>query len=115
MNFDNFDTHELHQKLLQRKDELEIRVKNIKRDMTKKNSDDWSEQAQERSNDEVLNNLEYEAQIEIYQIQKALERIEHEEYAICTGCGCDIPLERLQIMPYTEYCIKCAEKQNNDR
>ena len=108
------ETQKLRKQLLQRKDELEVRVQHIKKDITTKNSDDWSEQAQERSNDEVLSNLGQEAQSEIHRIQKALEHIDNEEYAICKRCGCDIPLERLKIMPYTEYCVKCADKINND-
>lgn len=107
------DTQKLRNELLLRQEELEGRVQRIKKDMSKKNSDDWSEQAQERSNDEVLSNLGHEAGIEIHQIQKALERIDNEEYSICQGCGCDIPLERLKIMPYTELCIKCATKKDD--
>ena len=106
------DTQRLRNELLVRKDELEIRVQQIQKDITQKNSDDWSEQAQERSNDEVLNSLGHEARVEIHQIQKALERIDEEEYAVCQGCGNDIPLERLKIMPYTEFCIKCATKKD---
>jgi len=113
MDPQHHETQKFRKDLLQRKSELEIRVQRIKKDITKKASADWSEQAQERSNDEVLNNLGQEAQAEIYQIQKALERIDNEEYAICQGCGCDIPLKRLKIMLYAELCVKCASKKDS--
>ncbi len=110
MNSQHPITLELRNKMLQRQGELEKRVKNLKKDITKKNSADWSEQAQERSNDDVLKTLDIEAQTEINQIQKALNRMDSDEYAVCQKCGCDIPLERLNIMPYTEFCVKCASK-----
>ncbi|OQX34224.1 MAG: dimethylmenaquinone methyltransferase [Oceanospirillales bacterium LUC14_002_19_P2] len=99
------------QRLKTRQDELERRVANITRDVTRKASADWSEQAQERENDEVLDALGNEAVAELRLIQKALERIEEGDYGLCTGCGGDIPVARLEIMPYTDLCVKCAENQ----
>ena len=99
------------QRLKTRQDELERRVANITRDVTRKASADWSEQAQERENDEVLDALGNEAVTELRLIQKALERIEEGDYEICAGCGGDIPMARLEIMPYTDLCVKCAENQ----
>ena len=100
---------EFRQRLQARQDELERRVANITRDVTRKASADWSEQAQERENDEVLDALGNEAVAELRLIQKALERIEEGDYEICAGCGADIPMARLEIMPYTDLCVKCAE------
>ena len=99
------------QRLKTRQDELERRVASITRDVTQKASADWSEQAQERENDEVLDALGNEAVAELRLIQKALERIEEGDYEICAGCGGDIPMARLEIMPYTDLCVKCAENQ----
>ncbi len=99
------------QRLKTRQDELERRVANITRDVTQKASADWSEQAQERENDEVLDALGNEAVAELRLIQKALERIEEGDYEVCTGCGSEIPMARLEIMPYTDLCVKCAGNQ----
>ena len=97
--------------LLGRQAELQVRLDNIKQDVTRKANADWSEQAQERENDEVIDALGNEAVHELRLIQKALERIEEEEYTLCTGCGGEIPLARLKVMPYTNLCVKCAEAQ----
>ncbi|MDO4551546.1 MAG: TraR/DksA family transcriptional regulator [Planctomycetia bacterium] len=44
-------------------------------------------------------------------IAAALERIEEGKYNICEICGVKIPKKRLQAIPYTTMCVKCAEKE----
>ena len=41
-------------------------------------------------------------------IEAALERIEDGTYGSCTECGGRIPKTRLNAIPYTPHCIKCA-------
>ena len=43
-------------------------------------------------------------------IESALERIESGEYGDCEECGTKIPKTRLQAIPYTPLCVKCASK-----
>jgi len=43
-------------------------------------------------------------------IEDALERIEDGTYGSCTECGARIPKTRLNAIPYTPYCIKCADQ-----
>ena len=101
--FDKFQTI-----LTKRRTELETRLGKITRDVSKKASADWSEQAQERENDEVLDALGNETESELRLVVKALERIREEEYGICERCGVEIPEARLDIMPYAALCVKCA-------
>jgi len=42
-------------------------------------------------------------------IESALERIEDGTYGKCTSCGGVVPKTRLNAIPYTSLCIKCAE------
>lgn len=42
-------------------------------------------------------------------IDEALERISNGTYGTCTECGGVIPKTRLNAIPYTPLCIKCAE------
>jgi RNA polymerase-binding transcription factor DksA len=44
------------------------------------------------------------------QIEAALERIEDGVYGVCTECEAKIPKARLQVLPHTPHCVKCAEK-----
>lgn len=43
-------------------------------------------------------------------IEGALERIEDGVYGSCLECDGRIPKTRLNAIPYTPYCIKCASK-----
>ena len=42
-------------------------------------------------------------------INSALKRIYDKSYGICEICGDYIPANRLAIIPYAKYCIKCKE------
>jgi DnaK suppressor protein len=46
-------------------------------------------------------------------IDSALERIELGSYGRCVQCDGSIPKARLNAIPYTPVCIKCAEQQEN--
>jgi RNA polymerase-binding transcription factor DksA len=40
----------------------------------------------------------------------ALDRVEAGTFGKCEGCGKVIPEERLEAIPYTRHCVRCAEK-----
>jgi len=46
-------------------------------------------------------------------IDEALVRIEGGNYGKCTDCDGVIPKTRLNAIPFTPLCIRCAEKQEN--
>jgi YteA family regulatory protein len=48
---------------------------------------------------------------ELYDIDKALEAIEKGTYGKCQKCGTDIPLERLEALPTTRYCMEHSPNQ----
>ncbi len=43
-------------------------------------------------------------------IEQAIERIEDSTYGICVECSGKIPKMRLNAIPYTPYCVKCASE-----
>lgn len=45
----------------------------------------------------------------LYDIDFALKRIEDGSYGSCELCEKDIPVRRLQAVPYAKLCIKCQE------
>ena len=104
----------IREQLLQRQQMLEARADKTARDASHRDeavSADFAEQASERENDDVLRTISVEARYEIQQIGRALQRIEDGNYGECSGCGADIGTERLQAVPYTTLCIKCAAAQ----
>jgi DnaK suppressor protein len=62
--------------------------------------------------------LEYAKELSIEQntldllskANRALERVEAGTYGICETCGKAIPIERLEVLPYTTLCVECAAR-----
>ena len=71
---------------------------------------DFAEQVTQRENDDVLDALDDDAKRTVMKIDNALLRIKSGDFGICTKCGNEIPEQRLEAVPYAEYCIPCAEK-----
>lgn len=44
-------------------------------------------------------------------IDFAFNLLEQGRYGICTICNQDIPIERLETMPFAAYCVDCQEKR----
>lgn len=102
-------TEQLKSQFTQRIIELQHRISSIHKDFAGGRDADWSEQAGERENDEVLNALESEAKIEIQHLSNAITRMDNGNYGICQTCGDEISSQRLQVQPAAEKCIQCAE------
>lgn len=64
--------------------------------------------------------LEYAKELSIEQntldliskVDHALARIKTGYYGICENCGTAIPIERLDVLPYSTLCVECAAKFN---
>ncbi len=62
--------------------------------------------------------LEYAKELSIEQntldllrkVEHALARIDAGAYGTCESCGKAIPLERLDVLPYSTLCVDCAAK-----
>lgn len=88
---------------------LTTRLEHVEKDVSKAHSSDFEEQAQERENDEVLDEIGNETLHSIQQIKTALKRIESGEYGLCASCGDEIAQERLHILPESTLCVRCAD------
>jgi len=102
-------TEQLKAQFTDRIVELQQRIGAIHRDFADGRDADWSEQAGERENEEVLNALESEAKIEIQHLSNAITRMDNGSYCICQTCGESINPQRLQVQPAAENCIQCAQ------
>ena len=56
---------------------------------------------------DVLFNLSETQRQQIRDIDAALERIDQGEYGVCMHCGEDIAPRRLEVRPFSRYCIEC--------
>lgn len=105
------DVEQIKKKLEVRKAEITHRINSIDKDIRHEGmSADWAEQASERENDEVLESLGNASKNELAMINNALSRINSGEYFSCSICGEEIPAARLELLPFSTHCIKCAEK-----
>lgn len=55
----------------------------------------------------LIQNLE----IKLRSIERAVELATEGRYGICEKCGVRIPPERLEIMPETTLCVRCASER----
>jgi len=105
------DTDDYKKVLLKMKQDLTNRITAIDKDIRHEGmTADWSEQASERENDEVLESLGNTSEQELLMINYALKRIEDGSYFQCDECGTEIPSARLELLPFTAHCVSCAEK-----
>ena len=105
------ELNDYKQVLLDMKRDITDRINAIDRDIRHEGmTADWSEQASERENDEVLESLGNSSELELLKINYALKRIDDGSYFQCDECGADIPPARLELLPFTAHCVDCAEK-----
>ena len=92
------------EKLAARVSKIESHLRGIDRDAP----DDWSDRAQFLENDEVLEALEDHDREHLISIRSALRRLDAGTYEKCSKCGKPIPMKRLQALPHTTTCVRCA-------
>ena len=88
--------------------DLKQRLAGVTKDITKTLSSDFAEQATERENDDVLEEIARETQVSIQQLKAALQRIDDDSYGRCDSCGEAIAERRLNALPETTFCVNCA-------
>ena len=103
------DMNKVKTSLEERLTYLEGRVQEMEAALRSEHSSNFSEQAHEREDEEVMERLEEEALHEIVAIKNAMGRLESGNYGVCTSCADDISEKRLEALPYTGVCIKCAD------
>jgi DnaK suppressor protein len=94
-----------------RRDDLVARRNRVRRDLQLEAAslaDELAEQAVEVQDDDALRLIERSAQIEIEDIEEALQRLMRGEYGICKACGREIGSARLLVAPQSVHCVKCG-------
>lgn len=100
------DTH--IQTLIDRAELLERRLEKIKLDVTAAYSYDANEQAQERENDEVIDQIGNATREELSLVYLALDRNKQGKYGNCQSCQKPIEDNRLDAVPEAELCAGCT-------
>lgn len=106
---------ETHRKTLQ--DKQQEMIETFNRDRAAGNApnddgiQDLADKAASTYSKELNFSLSDADRIMLQQIEEALDRIKTGEYGTCTNCGTVIGEKRLQAIPWTPFCIDCAELQ----
>lgn len=101
----------IRRRLLARREELATRRRRVERDLGRQNEPlvaDFSDQATQVQNDEVLEAIGDSASRELEAIDAALERIASGRFGVCSECGQRIENARLEAVPYALRCSRCA-------
>ncbi|CAI2719535.1 TraR/DksA family transcriptional regulator [Nitrospina watsonii] len=75
---------------------------------------DVSDDAARSFSRQMLLNLGEQERQKLKLVEEALEKITSGEYGVCALCEAAIPEARLQVVPFTQYCVKCLEKLEQD-
>jgi RNA polymerase-binding protein DksA len=52
--------------------------------------------------------------VQIQDIEEALERIHEDRFGLCEECDHEIALERLRAIPYAPLCVDCQRRQEEE-
>lgn len=105
------DYSEMTESLKTRMTQLLERANVVEDDLRQPLDADFSDQAIDLADDEVLESVDEVLRAEITQIRRALWRIENGTYGVCASCGKEIRRERLVARPIATRCIDCANER----
>ena len=107
-------------RLEEEQERLEEQIADYERDLEEARlTESSSDRSPDPGNAEASSmKLEYAKELSIEQntldllskANRALERIDAGTYGICESCGKAIPIERLEVLPYSTLCVECAAR-----
>ena len=107
----------MHQVLIKRRDALRKALAgdlSLLKELRAQSSGDVIDAALDSVQDEISSQLAEVESRELSRIENALQRMRDGEYGVCEGCGCSIPLARLNALPYATLCIKCQRESERE-
>jgi DnaK suppressor protein len=109
-------------RLEEEKSRLEEQIEDYERDLEEARlTESSSDRSPDPGNAEASSmKLEYAKELSIEQntldllrkVDRALERVAAGGYGICESCGNSIPVERLDVLPYSTLCVECAARSS---
>lgn len=96
--------------LLKKKEEIVNKIRetyNESKEVESGIAQDVADKAESSYTKEFLLSLSNAEREQLLLVDEALKRIDKKELGICQRCGKDINKKRLDIVPWTSYCIDC--------
>jgi DnaK suppressor protein len=101
---------ERKQKILEKLTELDTESKEVETDVAQ----DVVDKAESSYTKEFLLSLSDAERSQLFLIDTALKRLQRGEFGICQMCQKEIGKKRLEVVPWTAYCIDCQEKAEQE-
>ena len=105
--------HQLRQILIKRRDALRKALAgdlSLLKQLRQQTSGDPVDAALDSAQDEISSQLAEVESRELANIEAALEQMREGHYGVCEVCECQIPMARLQALPYATLCINCQRE-----
>lgn len=106
----------MRQILIMRRDALRTALAgdlSLLKELRAQTAGDVVDAALDSAQDEISSQLAEVESRELASIENALQRMREGQYGVCEGCGCSIPMARLNALPYATLCINCQREQEN--
>jgi len=103
----------MRQILIKRRDALRQALAgdlSLLKELRAQTAGDVVDAALDSAQDEISSQLAEVESRELASIENALERMRAGHYGVCEGCGCKIPIARLNALPYATFCIECQRE-----
>lgn len=78
------------------------------------NFPDMGDQATAETDRNFMLRLRDRERMLLKKIDETIERIDNNEYGVCTSCGSEIGIKRLEARPVTDLCIECKVRQEEE-
>lgn len=108
------EKEKIKKKLLEEKEEILIKLsefRNEGKEIGPEIAQDPGDRAESTYEKEFIFELSDAERRRLLQIDKALKKIEEDDFGRCESCHKEISKKRLDAIPWTPFCIKCQEKQ----
>ena len=108
----------LHSVLVRRRDALRSALAgdwSLLQELRTTSKSDAADFAVDAVQDEITSQLAAVEGRELEHIENALQRMRAGAYGDCENCRQDIPLMRLQALPYATLCINCQREEEKSR
>jgi DnaK suppressor protein len=103
----------MRQILIMRRDALRTALAgdlSLLKELRAQTAGDMVDAALDSAQDEISSQLAEVESRELASIENALQRMRDGQYGVCEGCGCSIPMARLNALPYATLCINCQRE-----
>lgn len=105
--------------LVKRRDALRMALAgdlSLLKELAAQSHGDFIDAALDTAQDEISSQLAEVESRELANIENAIKLMDSGEYGKCENCNSNIPLARLQALPYATSCIQCQrEKELSNR